>query len=466
MMKRWSRIVGSVLACILCATSLVQSVASQDGGKGFSTEWYETYDHRFQSWSDTMNQSYTRYYPGKVDAFRHQGLTLEEILTNIQVNQSPVKMVLSQEDTSEADYIIHAIYSTSNPDNPPHRLITYFIVTDSFGQLHTLVSEQTDTSQAMQFKPTANVDLTTIGESMQAGQVNEGGNQSSQSGQTIVDIAGSLVGNNHSQQDDYFNPQSEDQDERVMAFLQVYFPDDKYRVFYGQGLMDADGSPKVQEATIDGEGYIFNGDENDPRTIYLRETLINQATEREDKHISIIYKVATDEYIAVTSKDLGFNYDTWEDPALAQGYVDAVNNTLDLSKYQTASSDNRLLDLYINRDRSYSAQENEKYLRATFGEMLPVESPMKLGIIYNFEVDGMKNRVNYSEISPGEFSLGQSTGGPTYYVTTFFSDDHIIQIYWHRGPTGQVYLHDKDTYERVETFDIDMEDYEAYLAAD
>lgn len=32
-------------------------------------------------------------------------------------------------------------------------------------------------------------------------------------------------------------------------------------------------------------------------------------------------------------------------------------------------------------------------------------------IIYNFEVDGMKNRVNYSEISPGEFSLGQSTGG-------------------------------------------------------
>ena len=410
-----------------------------------SESWYQDYNQGFQDWASQMGQSYIRYFPGDTDAFRHSGLSLDDILNQAQIDQQPVKMALANQVAEDTDYIIDAIYSTYHPDQPVDRLITYFIVEDQSGNLQTLVSEQTDTTYPIQFKPTANVDLSAL-------VYNVSDEGAPASNDTILGIANALKdgGEKKESSSSYL-----DVFEQVGFLMKKYFPEDDYGTFLGQGLVAPKGGFQIVDITIDGKPYSMSQGEENDYDIKLVNGLMNYNRAREDKHFTILFNQQTEEYTLVyrAGQPAEYKYKTWEDPQLIQELNDLLNGKIQIS--EEPSSDNRLADLFMNRDQSFSPEECEKYLRIGFYGNLPEESPLILDHQYKWDTSEGYDSIIFKQGSPGYYYILQSTGGPVFGSEYFATDDYIIVVYWHRGPIGTVKLINRETFEEIEEFDFD-----------
>lgn len=421
-----------------------------------SESWYQDYNQGFQDWASQMGQSYVRYFPGDTDAFRHSGLSLDDILDQVQINQQPVKMALANQVVEDTDYIIDAIYSTYHSDQTVDRLITYFIVEDPAGNLQTLVSEQTDTSYPIQFKPTANSDLSAL-------VYNVSDEGAPASNDTILGIANALKDGGEASDTDSAYQARDDLHKQISLLLKKYFPEDEYGIFLGQGLVAPKGGFLILDVTIDGKPYLMSqGEENDCDFEFIY-SIMNQAEGREDKDFVILYNRHTDQYILAyhVGEPVEDKYETWDDPQLIQELDDLLKGKIQIS--EEPSSDNRLADLFMNRDQSFSLEECEKYLRIDYGDLLPNESPLVIDRHYKWKYNEGMNSIIIQQSSPGLYYVLQSMEGPVFSAGYFCSGGNIIAVYWHRGPTGTAKLVDRESLEEIEVFEFNGDQHQEYL---
>lgn len=148
-------------------------------------------------------------------------------------------------------------------------------------------------------------------------------------------------------------------------------------------------------------------------------------------------------------------------PQLIQELNDLLKGKIQIS--EEPSSDNRLADLFMNRDQSFFPEECEKYIRASYLGDLPEESPMILGHQYKWDIGGFYNSIIFEQGSPGYYYMSQSTGGPVYTSEYFATDNHIIVVNWHRGPTGTAIIKDRNTFQGLEKFEFDRNQRQEFL---
>ncbi|MBG9987274.1 DUF4767 domain-containing protein [Facklamia sp. DSM 111018] len=110
-------------------------------------------DEKVVAWQETMGQSYYRIYPPNKIDLDHGGLNFNELMGYMTYNGETINPLASE------NYQLHAVYSTAG-QNTDGRFepITYLMGTYD-GTPQVWVSQQTDTSQPINFQLTQNPDL-------------------------------------------------------------------------------------------------------------------------------------------------------------------------------------------------------------------------------------------------------------------------------------------------------------------
>lgn len=406
-------------------------------------DWYQELDDFIEDWSNSMGQDYTRYYPGELDLFQHADVTVDELLDTATIHGESVNISLAHEATGVEEWVIYAIYSTYLESEPDRRLITYLIGQGPDG-IVTLVSEQVDSSIPIDFYPTANEALNSGVDSINphAGQ------------EEIAFLASYFAQLEGNENVDASSPY-----DRYQGFLYDYAQAgyDDYQIFLGGPRTDGQGNPLQYILTLDGQDHLMFGPEGteEVQTIW---TLMGQ-TEPYDV-LGLFRYLDTDEVVIARQINTDV-YETINEPGLIAGYLWAESGAIDSQQLQdileeanTIAVANPIIELYYQRDQSYSQAEVEAFLLPIVPDWPESVTDLVLGEIRRVEKGYGYIETLLNEVTPGSFAFSQGMGGPVVSFHIFAVDNELITVSLNNYPVGNLAKYDRETLEVIESFEV------------
>lgn len=467
MKKIWGQIIAGLAVGLIFFSGtplvLAESVGLDQMIK--SEAWYGQLDQDFTAWAVNMGQSYVRYYPGdQMDDFNHAGYSIRDMFQDMAVGDQHVVPVLAHEAGPDDQYVVHAIYSTYDKENPPMRVITYLMVTGPNGY-QTLVTEQME-GNFLVFNPTRNQDLAALSQAVDENFGQESGGRSLE--ENSESNSDQLTLDDHGQPKPLLSQDGHDIFKEFAQFLVDYGgqAQDYQQVLGG----NADPNEQNRTVTIDDQVYQWGPAEGAD---------YNDAV--------VLHNVSTDEWQFLLKEPNQFRfklvqllednfYQTVDDPPLIEGYIrihyglPALAYYYDVNQITPAVSNLDAIEkdlsfLYLNRDQTFTIADFEKYLRTTNSSILPKDS-LVVGKSYDFQDDqGIRNYSSVEENGKGNFVYHLDQGGPVFTWNAFAYKGNIVSVSWHQGPEGKVALLDGETYKELSSFTITVDDIQAYWDA-